>query len=187
MTGTLCRLSWTGYSRFHHGSHGILVELLQFVPPEVPIKISRLTLQNASGRSRRLSVTAYAEWVLGLRSDSAPYIITEIDRRPVRSLRVVRWAASSEGIAFVDLAGKQTSWTGDRTEFLGRNRTPSVPWRWNGRWLSGKVGAGLDPVARCSSRLSWNRTNVRRLSGFLARQREGNRRVCCSTAIAAPT
>ncbi|RPH56746.1 MAG: hypothetical protein EHM89_14965, partial [Acidobacteria bacterium] len=54
-----------GYSRFHHGSHGILVELLQFVPPEDPIKISRLALQNASGRSRRLSVTAYAEWVLG--------------------------------------------------------------------------------------------------------------------------
>ena len=54
-----------GYSRFHHGSHGILVELLQFVPPEDPVKISRLTLQNSSGRSRRLTVTAYAEWVLG--------------------------------------------------------------------------------------------------------------------------
>ncbi len=54
-----------GYSRFHHGSHGILSELLQFVPPADPIKISRLTLQNDSGRVRRLSVTAYAEWVLG--------------------------------------------------------------------------------------------------------------------------
>ena len=47
-----------GYSRFHHGSHGILVELLQFVPPKDPIKISRLTLRNDSGRVRRLSVTA---------------------------------------------------------------------------------------------------------------------------------
>src|SRR4029078_13000443 len=69
-----------GYSRFHHGSHGILVELLQFVPPEGPIKVSAPTLENASGRSRRLSVTAYAEWVLGhSRGDSTPYIITEID------------------------------------------------------------------------------------------------------------
>ena len=42
-----------GYSRFHHGSHGILVELLQFVPSEDPIKISRLTLRNNSGRVRR--------------------------------------------------------------------------------------------------------------------------------------
>jgi cyclic beta-1,2-glucan synthetase len=68
-----------GYSRFHHGSHGILVELLQFVPSEDPIKISRLTLQNASGRARRLSVTAYVEWVLGsARGDTAPFIMTEI-------------------------------------------------------------------------------------------------------------
>ncbi len=69
-----------GYSRFHHGSHGILSELLQFVPLADPIKISRLILSNDSGRVRRLSVTAYAEWVLGSsRSASAPYIVTEID------------------------------------------------------------------------------------------------------------
>ena len=43
------------------------------------------------------------------------------------------------------------------------------------------------PVARCVSRLHWNRTNARRLSGFLARQREGSRRVCCSSAIATQT
>ena len=85
----------------------ILVELLQFVPPEDPIKISRLTLQNASGRSRRLSVTAYAEWVLGnSRSDSAPYIITEID--PETGALFARNMLGGEfagRIAFVDLAG----------------------------------------------------------------------------------
>ena len=37
----------------------------QFVPVADPIKISRLTLTNRSGRARRLSVTAYVEWVLG--------------------------------------------------------------------------------------------------------------------------
>jgi len=75
-----------GYSRFHHGSHGILVELLQFVPSKDPIKISRLTLKNDSGRVRRLSVTAYAEWVLGSsRSASAPYLITELDSKREQS------------------------------------------------------------------------------------------------------
>ena len=69
-----------GYSRFQNGSHGILVDLLQFVAAEDPIKISRLTLQNNSNRARRLSVTAYVEWVLGSsRSATAPYIVTEID------------------------------------------------------------------------------------------------------------
>ncbi len=69
-----------GYTRFHHGSHGILTELLQFVPLEDPIKISRLTLKNMSGRPRRLSITGYVEWVLGSsRSGTAPYIVTEND------------------------------------------------------------------------------------------------------------
>ena len=137
-----------GYSRFHHGSHGILVELLQFVPPEDPVKISRLTLQNLSGRSRRLTVTAYAEWVLGSsRSDSAPYIITEIDSETGALFARSMLGGEFRGrIAFVDLAGKQTSWTGNRTEFLGRNRTPERPLALElGGRLSGKVGAGLDP------------------------------------------
>ena len=139
-----------GYSRFHHGSHGVSVELLQFVPPEDSIKISRLTLQNASDHSRRLSVTAYVEWVLGSsRSDSAPYIITEID--PVTGALFARSMLGGEfagRVAFVDLAGKHTSWTADRTEFLGRNGTFDRPLALEtGGELSGKVGAGLDPCA----------------------------------------
>jgi cyclic beta-1,2-glucan synthetase len=139
-----------GYSRFHHGSHGVLAELLQFVPSEDPIKISRLTLQNMSGRSRRLSITAYAEWVLGSsRSESAPYVITEID--PGTGALFARSMMGGEfagRIAFTDLAGAQTSWTGDRTEFLGRNGTFDHPLALEaGTELSGKVGAGLDPCA----------------------------------------
>jgi cyclic beta-1,2-glucan synthetase len=137
-----------GYSRFQHGSHGILLDLIQFVAPDDPIKISRLTLENNSARSRRLSVTAYVEWVLGSsRSASAPFIITEID--PQSGALFARSAWSGEfgsRIAFADLAGKQTSYTGDRTEFLGRNGTPEHPDGLElGHLLSGKVGAGLDP------------------------------------------
>ena len=98
-----------GFSRFLHGSHGILAELVQFVPPEDPIKISRLTLRNESGRPRRLSVTAYAEWVLGSsQSASAPYVVTEIDSKTgaifARSLLGGEFAGR---IAFADLGGSQ--------------------------------------------------------------------------------
>ena len=47
-----------GYSRFEHTSHGIALDLVQFVPARDPVKISRLTLENRSNRKRRLSVTA---------------------------------------------------------------------------------------------------------------------------------
>jgi cyclic beta-1,2-glucan synthetase len=139
-----------GYSRFQNGLHGILLDLTQFVAPDDPIKISRLTLQNNSTRSRQLSVTAYVEWVLGSsRSASAPYIITEIDQQTGALFARNAWSGEfGERIAFADLAGKQTSYTGDRTEFLGRNGTPERPAGLElDHVLSGKVGAGLDPCA----------------------------------------
>ena len=60
-----------GYTRFTHDAHGVALDLLQFVPVDDPIKIARLTLTNHSATPRRLSVTAYLEWVLGV-SRSAP-------------------------------------------------------------------------------------------------------------------
>jgi cyclic beta-1,2-glucan synthetase len=139
-----------GYSRFQHGSRGIFVDLLQFVPSEDPIKISRLTLQNTSNRTRRLSVTAYVEWVLGSsRSATAPYIVTELDLQTKAIFARNAWGGEFGGrIAFADLAGRQTSWTADRTEFLGRNGTPASPDALRrGAPLSVKTGASLDPCA----------------------------------------
>ena len=137
-----------GYSRFQHGSRGILLELLQFVPPEDPVKISRLVLKNNSGRVRRLSVTAYAEWVLGSsRSASAPCIFTEIDSQTGAIFPQSAWGGEFGGrIAFADLKGAQNSFTGDRAEFIGRNGTFERPLALErGGPLSGKTGAGLDP------------------------------------------
>lgn len=137
-----------GYSRFTHGSHGIELDLLQFVPPQDPIKIARLTLRNNSDRSRHLSVTTYVEWVLGTdRSTTAPFLITRIDPETGALVAQNRWGDIFKSrTAFIDLAGRQTEWTGDRREFIGRNGTLSEPIALDpGSALSNRVGAGLDP------------------------------------------
>lgn len=139
-----------GYSVFEHTSHGIALELLQLVPPDDPVKVSRLALANESPHTRRLSVTAYAEWVLGVdRGASAPHVVTEID--PVTGALFARNAWNGEfahRVAFADLGGRQTAWTGDRVEFLGRNASFDHPASLERRTpLSGKTGATLDPCA----------------------------------------
>ena len=118
-----------GWTRFGYEAHGIALELLQFVPAEDPVKISRLAMTNHSSRARRLSVTAYLEWVLGVsRSASAPFVITEIDPTTGAMFARNSWNRDfGARIAFADLGGAQTAWTGDRTEFLGRNGAPDRP------------------------------------------------------------
>ena len=69
-----------GYSRFEHTSRGISTDLLQYVPVEGSVKISRLRLSNTSNLTRHLSVTAFVEWVLGpSRSATLAFVETEID------------------------------------------------------------------------------------------------------------
>jgi cyclic beta-1,2-glucan synthetase len=139
-----------GYSRFEHTSHGIALDLLMLVPLRDPVKLSRLTLTNRSDRARRLSVTAYAEWVLGVaRTASVPFVVTDIDPATGALFARNSWNEEFEGrVAFADLGGLQTSWTGDRLEFLGRNASLDHPESLErGKGLSGKTGAGLDPCA----------------------------------------
>src|SRR5271166_2651026 len=143
----VARHGW-GYSRFEHTAHGIAAELLQYVPLDDPIKISRLTLRNTSQRTRRLSLTAYAEWVLGpSRTASAPFVATELDPGTGAMFARNPWnAAFGSRVAFLDLAGRQTDCTGDRREFIGRNGSLESPAALNGTVpLTNTVGAGLDP------------------------------------------
>jgi cyclic beta-1,2-glucan synthetase len=160
-----------GYSRFEHTSHGIALDLLQLVPLSHPVKISRLMLENRSDRRRRLSVTAYAEWVLGVaRSGTPALVVTGVDPETGALLARNAWNEEFAGrTAFADLGGRQTSWTGDRLEFLGRNASPDHPASIEkGAKLSGKTVAGMDPCAALQTKVELEpgeRAEVRFLLG----------------------
>jgi cyclic beta-1,2-glucan synthetase len=145
-----------GYSIFEHTSHEVALELKQYVSPEDPIKISRLKIRNLSARLRHLSITSYVEWVLGTsRSASAPFVVTEIDV-DTRSMLARNFFNAEYGsrVAFADLNGLQLSWTGDRTDFLGRNGSLDNPAALvSAAPLSARIGAGLDPCGALQTQL----------------------------------
>ena len=138
-----------GYSVFEHTERGIRSELWVYVALDAPVKFTVLKVRNESDRSRRLSATGYAEWVLGdLRPKSAMHVITEID--PISGALFARNPYNTEfrdRTAFFDVDDTTRTVSGDRTEFLGRNGTLRAPAAMTRTRLSGKVGAALDPCA----------------------------------------
>jgi cyclic beta-1,2-glucan synthetase len=145
-----------GFTRFEHTSHGLRLSLRLYVPVNDPVKIARLRITNLSGRARRLSVTSYVEWVLGSRRvDSAPHIITEMDAASGAMLARNPWSIDfSDRVAFVDLGGGATAWTGDRGEFIGRNGSVDHPAGLGATAkLSGRTGGGMDPCGALQVKL----------------------------------
>ncbi len=159
-----------GYSRFEHSAHGVASSLLQYVPIEGSIKISRLRVTNKSNLTRRLSVTAYVEWVLGAsRAATLAFVETEIDattgalfaRNPANVLFGSR-------VAFIDMRGAQSDWTGDRREFIGRNRTLANPAALaSASALSNRVGAALDPCGAMRTKLELQPGSIAEVVFFL--------------------
>jgi cyclic beta-1,2-glucan synthetase len=145
-----------GYTRFDHRAHDIDAAMVQFVPPDDPVRITRLTLTNHGPRPRRISVTAYAEWVLGSsRGATLGHVITETDPASGAILARNTYATAFLGrIAFADFGAGTSSLTADRTEFLGHGGSMAAPAGIGATPLSGRTGPALDPCAALQRRLT---------------------------------
>jgi cyclic beta-1,2-glucan synthetase len=145
-----------GYTRSEHSSHGIALDLLQFVPLKDPVKISRLTLSNRSGEARRLSVTHYVDWVLGnQRSRGAPYMVTALEPSTGALLARNPWSLDyASQIAFMDAGCLPKTYTGDRAEFIGRHGSLAEPVALLGLdSLSNRLGGGFDPCGATQTQI----------------------------------
>jgi cyclic beta-1,2-glucan synthetase len=148
-----------GYSVFEHNSHGIEQEMTVFVPVDdkggEPLKLQRLLLKNDSARSRKLSVTYYVEWTLGeFRESSQMHVVTNWDDEVEAVIaRNYYHPDFPDRVAFAAISLPTESYTGDRTMFLGRNRSMANPVAMERAGLSRRTGAGLDPCAAVQTTL----------------------------------
>ena len=143
-----------GYTVFEHNSHAIAQELTVFVPVTEkgggdPVKICRLRLRNESSRRRQLSVTYFAEWTLGsAREDQQLHVQTAFDQETGALLARQSWHDNyASRVAFAAASPRASSYSGDRTQFLGRNRSRANPAALDTVALDNRCGAGMDPSA----------------------------------------
>jgi cyclic beta-1,2-glucan synthetase len=138
-----------GYTEWTRQSHGFDQRLLVFVPTEDPLKIARLRLGNLQPRTRRVTVTYYAEWLLGaLPSVSRPFVVTDYEPGCHALLARNPWNPDFAGrVAFLAATRPPHGLTTDRAEFLGREgdlHRPAGLVRWG---LSGRAEPGGDSCA----------------------------------------
>jgi cellobiose phosphorylase len=140
-----------GATMFEQQVDGLLTRLTVYVDVSDPVKWSVLEVVNESGRARRVSVTGYVEWVLGVnRAVTAPHVTTERAPSGALQARNAYGAEFGERVAFFDVDEgfhRGAGFTCDRTEFIGRNGTLRDPRALRMKGLVGATGAALDPCA----------------------------------------
>jgi cyclic beta-1,2-glucan synthetase len=137
-----------GATSFAHQRHRIETALVMGLAEDAAVKLWLLRVTNTGETSRRISLTAYAEWTLGVLREHTQHqvqTVVEPERRAILARN--RFDPSfAEQVAFFALSEPLAEWTADRREFLGRNGSPEAPAGLHAS-LSGAVGPGLDPCA----------------------------------------
>ncbi|HSL42234.1 MAG TPA: glucoamylase family protein [Anaerolineales bacterium] len=138
-----------GYSVYAHNSHGLEHTMTVFVVPDEPVKVVQLSLRNTTQRMRRVNVTYYAEWVLGVnREATAPYIAPEFASNYFALLaRNLYNTDFGQRVAFLASTREPTGVTTDREEFLGELGSYIRPAALERVGLTARVESGSDPCA----------------------------------------
>jgi cyclic beta-1,2-glucan synthetase len=136
-----------GYTAYDSLRGDLAQTMTVFVPLQDPVKIVAYRVTNRTGRRQSLSLTYYADLVLGGQpEEAAMHIVTDLD---ATSGALFAWNTvrvdHAERVAFADVLHRPRTVTADRTEFLGRNGSPAAPAALGRQHLADRSGGGLDP------------------------------------------
>ncbi len=111
---------------------------------DAPVKFVTVKLSNRSGRTRRLSLAAYWELVLGeWRHTNLMHIVTEKDPETGALFARNAYSRRTPGrVVFAQVSEPKRSVTGSRMEFIGTQRLAVRPGRDASRASLGQDGRG---------------------------------------------
>ena len=137
-----------GYSNFKHEAYGIIGEVSMFVPIEEKVKLLRVKVKNNTDSDRKLSLTYYAHLVLGVvPQQTSIHIATYLneDKKYIYAQNPYSSHFKEQYAYLKMVGGSEESFTGNRTEFIGRGKSVETPEALKRIGLSNEVGAGMDP------------------------------------------
>jgi cyclic beta-1,2-glucan synthetase len=143
-----------GKTTFQHQRHGLAVQYAVGMADGSAVKVGLLRITNTGDTPRRIVVTTYVEWVLGVSRELCQHQVRTWFDRDRRAI----WAQNSFDAGFAPwqafhaITEPVIEHTGSRRTFLGRHGTVAAPAGMReGAILSSVTGAGLDPCAalRC--------------------------------------
>lgn len=161
LQGYRMRHGW-GYSVFEGSYAGVRSTLTLFVPLEDPCEVWLLRLQNEEGAPRRLQIFSYLEWLLGTAPDwhrefRKLFIETRYDpQRGIQFATSLMWEVPEEGnahwnrcwpyVAFHTASSPPCGFEGDKSTFIGRYRSLSMPQAVERGQLSNTQGRWNDAI-----------------------------------------
>ena len=136
-----------GYTVFEHSHKSLATSFRLGIPEQDPVKISVLTLRNDGLTRKKLTLTWYVEWVLGVTREMTQYQIRTSFDEATQSMFARNYfdAQFASMVSFASISERVAYYTADRREFLGRNGTISSPAALERAGLSGAIGATIDP------------------------------------------
>lgn len=149
-----------GYSKFQHQAFGIAGEVTMFVPMNENIKICKIKLNNTSNIDRKLSLTYYAQLVLGVVPQKTNiHIATYLNEKKkyIYGINPYSGVFGNLNAYLKIIGGSDESFTGSRTDFIGRGKSLGDPLGLKKEKLSNSVGAGMDPCLAESVKVSINK------------------------------
>jgi cyclic beta-1,2-glucan glucanotransferase len=148
-----------GMSSFEHQHDGITTHLTLGMVEDAPVKLGLLRVTNDGESARRLTVTTYMEWALGVLREHTQHQVRTMVHRELQAILAQNYfdPQFAGWTAFHAISEPVTGFTGSRRDFLGRNGSASAPAALGpDDKLSSITGAGIDPCAalQCELELS---------------------------------
>ena len=118
-----------GRTSFEHDHGGIVSLLTMGVAPDDGVKLSVLRLSNRSTSPRKIQITAYVEWTLGVLREHTQHQVRTAFDAPHEAIMAQNSfdPTFGEWSAYFAMTERLTGYTADRREFLGRNGTVAAP------------------------------------------------------------